>query len=193
MRNSTLIAAAAMALAAAACGKKDAATDVAINDSATVNEASLNNAMNGTAAAPMGDADFANAVAAGGHYEIDSSALAATQASSAGVKSMASMIAADHKKAGADLKTAASAAPSPFTPADGLTTKQKADLAALKAAKGAEFDKLYVAQQIAAHQEALSALQAYAAGGATPSLKSFASATATAVQGHLDKLNALKL
>ena len=192
MRNSYLLAAAALAIATVACSKKEPAQNAALNDTTLVDN-TVSGDMNTTAAAPMGDADFANAVASGGRYEVDSSNLAATRASSPAVKSLASMIAADHKKAGADLKAAASKAPSPFTPADGLTTKQKADLEALKAAKGAEFDKLYVSQQIAAHEEALSALHGYAAGGATPSLKEFASKMATAVQAHLDKLNTLQL
>lgn len=143
------------------------------------------------ATAPLGSADFANAIAGGGRFESESAALAATKASSADVKSLAAQISGDHKKAGDDLKTAAGASSPPFTPLASLNAKQKTDLDALRGLTGAEFDRLYVNQQIAAHQEAVAVLTSYAAGGASPQLKDFAAKVLPTVQGHLDKLAAL--
>lgn len=193
MRKLLLIAAAAGAIATAACKKQDAVDNAVVSENAAT-EANLAAEGNTSAAAvALGDSDFANTIAAGGHYEIDSSDLAPKQGASASLKSLAAMIAADHKKAGDELKAAAAAATPKVVPSDTLTAKQQSDLSALKAANGAAFDTLYVSQQIAAHQEALAALKAYAASGASPSLKAFASKASTVVQGHLDKLQAVKL
>ena len=60
-----------------------------------------------------------------------------------------------------------------------------------KAAKGADFDKLFVEQQIAGHKAALDALKAYSAGGDQPSLKEFATSVIPTVEGHLTKLEAM--
>lgn len=191
MRYSLLLAATALTITTAACDKKEPANDATLNDMAANMNAEAD--MNAIAAAPLADADFANAVASGGHHEIVSAELAAKQAASADLKALAGMIGADHAKAGAELKAAAAAATPAVTPADTLTAKQKADIDALKAAKGADFDKLYVSQQIAAHEEALAALTAYAAGGSSDSLKAFAAKTVPVVQGHLDRLHAMKM
>jgi putative membrane protein len=52
---------------------------------------------------------------------------------------------------------------------------------------------LFVEQQKEGHQKALDALKSYAADGDQTSLKTFASKAAPVVQGHLDKLNAMKM
>jgi putative membrane protein len=72
-----------------------------------------------------------------------------------------------------------------------LPADLKAKLDALKAAKGADFDKLFVTQQTDGHKTALDALKAYSAGGDQPSLKEFATTVIPTVQGHLTKLEAM--
>jgi putative membrane protein len=193
MRNLFLITVAAGAIATAACTKHDAVDNNVVNETASTDANLAAQGNTAAAAVALGDQDFANALAAGGHFEIDSGDLAAKQGGSAELKSLAAMIAADHKKAGAELAAAGAAATPKVVPSDTLTPKQQGDLTELKAASGAAFDTLYVSQQIAAHQEALAALKAYAASGASPSLKAFATKATVVVQGHLDKLTALKL
>ncbi|MEO7541708.1 MAG: DUF4142 domain-containing protein [Sphingomicrobium sp.] len=188
MRLPLTAAIACLAILGAGCNKQPKTDE--LNASNETVGADSNGAAT-TAAAALGSADFANAIAGGGRFEIESAALAATKASSADVKSLAAQISADHKKAGEDLKAAAAASSPPFTPLASLNAKQKTDLDALKGPTGAEFDRLYASQQIASHQEAVQLLTSYAAGGASPQLKDFAAKVLPTVQGHLDRLSAL--
>lgn len=188
MRLLIIAAAASLAVVSAGCKKQPDASEV---DAANqLNDTGDANASATVPVTALGSADFANAIAGGGRFEIESADLAASRATSGDVKELAAMIAADHKKAGEDLKAAAGASTPSFTPLASLNAKQKADLEALKGA-GSNFDSLYVTQQIAAHQEAIAILQGYAANGSSPQLKDFAAKVLPTVQGHLERLNAL--
>ena len=63
---------------------------------------------------------------------------------------------------------------------------------ALGQASGADFDRTYMTQQVAAHTQTLGVGQAYASGGDVPALKDFASTVAPIVQTHLDRARALQ-
>ena len=56
----------------------------------------------------------------------------------------------------------------------------------LRGAKDGDFDNRYLAQQVDAHNEALTLMDRYAKDGDTPAVKSFAAKTKVAVQEHLD-------
>ena len=56
---------------------------------------------------------------------------------------------------------------------------------------GAEFDAAYAKAQVEAHQMTLDALKAYAADGAVPTLKSFATELVPVVTAHLNMAKAL--
>lgn len=187
MRLLIFAAATGLAIVSAGCKQEPSSTD--LNASNQINETS-DSAAARDAGAALGNADFANAIAGGGRFEVESADLAASKATSADLKALAAMIASDHKKAGEDLKAAAGASSPSFTPLASLNPKQKAALEALKLV-GANFDSVYVTQQISAHQEAVDVLSNYAAGGTSPQLKEFATKVLPTVQGHLDKLNAL--
>ena len=187
MRLLIIAAATSLAIVSSGCKKEPSTSD--LNASNQLNETG-SAAATGDAGAALGNADFANAIAGGGRFEVESADLAASKATSADLKALAAMISADHKKAGEDLKAAAGASTPSFTPLASLNAKQEADLEALKAA-GSNFDSVYVSQQIAAHQEADQVLSNYSAGGTSPQLKEFATKVLPTVQGHLDKLNAL--
>ena len=148
--------------------------------------------MNGTAVpAATTAAEFANMAAASDQFEIKSSQLAATQASSAGVKSYAAMLVQEHTKSTNDLKAAASQGSPAVTPAPQLTAEQQANLDALVKARGPAFDTLYAQLQVPAHENALAMLQGYAARGDQPALKAFASKTAPVVEKHLEQARGL--
>lgn len=141
---------------------------------------------------PLAAADFASTVAASDMFEIQSGKLAETRARSAAIRDFGAMLVKQHTQSSADLKAAASsAAPSVAVPTV-LPAEQEAKLTALKAANGAEFDRIFVQQQLEAHQKALDVLTAYAAAGDTTSLRDFASKTVAVVQAHLDKVRTLK-
>lgn len=70
-------------------------------------------------------------------------------------------------------------------PAPGIGGDQSMFLAALQSARGADFDKLYVRQQVLAHRAALATQQGYAASGDDAAIRSVAAATVPIVAAHL--------
>ena len=198
MRIATLTSVAALALAAAACnsGNEPAndlstdanlAGDMAANDVLGANAATDNEA---AVAMPTDANGFATAVAASDLYEIESSKLAATKSSSTPVKELAARLLTDHQKSTAELKTAASQAKVTVAPA--LDAEKQAMLDQLEGASGAEFDRLFLAQQKTAHQKALALLQSFARGGDTEPLKAFARKASGVVEGHIEHLNGIR-
>lgn len=126
---------------------------------------------------------------AGDLYEITSSKLV-LHSTNPKLKSFASMMIDNHMKSTAMVKTAATKSGlKPKAPA--LTAKQKADIAALKAASGADRDALYVTQQKAAHQEALALHQDEAATGTAIPLKTAAKKIVPVVEKHISLLNSM--
>jgi putative membrane protein len=83
------------------------------------------------------------------------------------------------------LKAAIQASGQAITPPADLPADKQAKLDALNAASDADFDKTYMDGQVAAHQDALALMQAYAANGDTVQIKDFAGKTAGVVQTHL--------
>jgi putative membrane protein len=69
-----------------------------------------------------------------------------------------------------------------------LSSKQRANIASLRAKTGAEKDALYLRQQLPAHQEALALMQGYSSSGTSPMLKQAAGMIAPVVQGHIDMI-----
>ena len=78
------------------------------------------------------------------------------------------------------------------TPPTGLDDRRKGLIDNLNAASAADFDKTYLAQQEAAHSEALTLMQGYADHGDDAGLKAGAAKAAPKVQAHLDKVKALQ-
>ena len=196
MRLILTTAVASLAIMTAACNNTaDETAEANMADDMAMNDMAMNdmNMANGMAMAPMAAADFAAAVAATDMYEIAAGKLAQTMATMDECKTFGAMLVTDHNKSTADLKAAAGAAsPAVMVPA-AMPADMQAKVDALKAAKGAAFDKLFIEQQKEVHQKALATLQSYASGGDVPSLKAFAGKGAPMVQGHLDKLNAMKM
>jgi putative membrane protein len=95
------------------------------------------------------------------------------------------MMVRDHTNTTMALKGAIRHAGLPAPPPPKLSDQQQANLATLKAARGPDFDRTYVQQQIEAHQTALGVMQAYAAGGDNRVLRKAAAQTAPIVRRHL--------
>jgi putative membrane protein len=198
MRIGTLTTVAALALAAAACnnnqgGGNDISTDANLAGDAAANDVLGANAAtdNEAAVAMPTDANgFATAVAASDLYEIESARLAASKSQSTEIKELAGHLLTDHQKSTAELKTAASQAKVTVTPA--LDAEKQTMLDQLKAANGAEFDRLFLEQQKTAHQTALALLQSFARGGDAEPLMAFAQKASGVVQGHIEHLNGIK-
>jgi putative membrane protein len=138
------------------------------------------------AAAAVSAADYAAQAAASDLFEIESAKLAQEKARNADVKAFARMLAADHEKSTAELKAAAAKAQPAIAIAPAMDAGQQANIQALRATSGADFDKLFISQQIPAHEKALGLVQGYASAGDIQALKQHASKVAGPIQRHLD-------
>lgn len=201
MRLLLTAAVASLAIATAACNNERADnTDVNISDDAMMNDgmnadmnADMNMAGNNSSAAALAPAEFVAAAAGSDMYEIESGKLAQSKGSSDAIKQMGAKLVTDHTKSSNDLKAAAAATSPAVTVPTALPADHQAKLTALKAASGAEFDRLFVEQQKAAHQMTLGVLQGYASGGTAGPLKDFATKTAPVVEAHLNQMNSMNM
>lgn len=120
---------------------------------------------------------------AGDVFEITTSMMAMQHSRNPQVRAYASMLIGDHtmltNNALASAKSAGVMAPPPV-----LSAAQRGMITQLMSA-GASFDRVYLQQQVPAHQMALSMMQGYAAGGDTPALRQAAAGAVPKVQAHL--------
>jgi putative membrane protein len=197
MKRAMMLAAAGLAaLSLAACQKKDEAATPA--DPGTTNE-TVNAAQDATSAA-VGAASsavgqvstdaFVTNAAISDMYEIQAGQIAQKKGQSAGVKDFGKMMVTEHTAMSNEMKPLVTAAGK--TPPTGLDERRKGLIDNLNAAGPADFDKVYLSQQEAAHSEALSLMQGYADHGDDAGLKGGASKAAPKVQAHLDKVHALQ-
>jgi putative membrane protein len=78
------------------------------------------------------------------------------------------------------------------TPPSDLDQRRQGLLDNLRAAASADFDRIYINQQVAAHKETLTLLSGYAQNGDDAGLKDLATKATPKVQGHLDKAQSLQ-
>jgi putative membrane protein len=199
-------AAAAAALTLSACNKNQAgnrtpATTEANATNATPGQAGpVNQAQDATGAAvgamsasTMGSHDtgaFVSNLVQGNMYELDAAKIAEQKAKNADVKAFAKMMVTDHTKLGDEAKPVI--AKSGETAPTDLDQRRKGFLDNLKAAPAADFDKTYMDQQVAAHDETLTLLQGYAKNGSNADLKALADKATPVVQKHDDAAKKLQ-
>ena len=172
----------AAALALAGCGGADDAA-----------EAPANRFLKADSAAPApAAADYVGLAAAGDQYEIQAARLALDKSDSAEVRGLAQMIRADHQRSTARLAEDAADAGSPIASPPSLSREQEADLARLRAAATAAFDREYLGRQVRAHEQALRLAFAYARGGDRPALRRHAASTIAPIQTHLIRARRLE-
>jgi putative membrane protein len=133
---------------------------------------------------------FVSNAGQGDMLEIEEAKLVQTRSKNAEVKAFAKMMASDHaamSKAMGPLITAAGK-----TPPTELDQRRKGFVDNLRAAKDADFDKVYIDQQVDAHKEALDLMQGYGDNGPDAGLKAAASKATAKVQAHLDHARAIQ-
>ncbi|WP_309087259.1 DUF4142 domain-containing protein [Phenylobacterium sp.] len=197
MKRAYLIAAAAVsALALTACSRQEAANNEANpGQSQPVNAAqdAVGAAVGQVSASTMGanstEAFVANA-AMSDMYEIQAGKLAQEKGQSADVKAFGKMMVADHTAMSNEMKAAAQAAG--VTLPTELDQRRKGMIDNLNAANGADFDKVYMAQQDAAHAEAHTLMTGYAENGDNATLKALAQKAAPKIQAHHDRVKQLQ-
>lgn len=202
MRLLLTAAVASLALTTAACNNTaddtadaNAADELAVEDMPMDDMAmnDVNMAGADTTAMPLTAAAFAAMIAGGNLYEIEAGKLAETKAVNEACRKMGTMLVTDHTKQQDMLKTAAAASVPSVTLPTTMPPEHQANLDALKAATGAEFDRLFLAQQKEAHTKMLAALKSYSGSGDSPSLKAFAAKAAPGVEQHLNKVASMKM
>ena len=123
-------------------------------------------------------------------FEKKSSQLVLRTTHDAGVRKFANMMVTDHTKSTSMVKSAAmKAGLHPKPPM--LEDKQQQMLTELTNAKGSDRDHLYIQQQKAAHQEALSLQQDYASTGDAAPLRGAAGNIVPVVKHHIEMLEAM--
>ncbi|PVE55468.1 DUF4142 domain-containing protein [Rhizobium rhizogenes] len=139
-------------------------------------------------AAPMMVVDrstFVSVVSSANEFEIKSSELALQNASSGDLKGAAKMIIADHQKAGEKLKGILDKKEAPPPSPIVLSPKHQKMLDQLQAAKGKDFDTLYLDMQVQAHLEAIALFRTYAGSGDDQTVVGFAKETLPSLETHL--------
>jgi putative membrane protein len=117
-------------------------------------------------------------------YEIQSSQTAMRRTRDARVREFARMLVDDHRRSTEQVAAAArEAGLHPRPPM--LEPAQRQMLRQLERATARQFDRLYLRQQISAHQQALGLHQRYARNGDAPPLRRAAAGIVPVVEGHL--------
>jgi putative membrane protein len=135
-------------------------------------------ARNGASLAYVGKAG------AGDLYEIRSSEIAVQRTRDPRVRALARMLITDHNRSTQQVLAAARASGLRPGPAM-LEPAQRGMIGELQRAPAARFDRVYLAQQITAHQQALNLHGRYARTGDLPALRRVAAGIVPVVQGHL--------
>ena len=123
-------------------------------------------------------------------FEITSSQMAVMRSQNPDVKRFASMLIDHHTRTTNVLLTQAKAAGMPPPPAV-LGPQKRALIDQLMQAGAADFDRLYLQQQIPAHEQALALHTTYAASGDTPQLRAAAAGAVPFVRQHLEQARAM--
>lgn len=147
------------------------------------------NAMTG--AAPKAE-DFVKMVAISDMFEIESSKLAATNASDSKIKMFAEKMVKDHTGTTTELKGLVSAGKVKAELPAALDSSHQSKIDKLKGLKGADFDKQYDSDQETAHKDAVSLFERYAKSGENTDLKAWAGKTLPHLQEHLKTAQDMK-
>ncbi len=138
----------------------------------------------------MTPAEFVATAGASDLYEQQSSKLVLETTADPRVKSFATMMVGDHIRSTADVKAAAARAKVAAVPPK-LMPLQAELIAQLQAEQGPARDAAYIAQQKAAHGQALAVQTAYAADGTAAPLKSAAGKIVPVVEHHIEMLKTM--
>ena len=155
------------------------------------------------AAAPVGQASAATigantvegyvpAAAMGDMYEIQAAGIALSRSTNARVKELATMIRTDHTAASNLFKAPAAAdAPNLALPTT-LDQRRQGLIDNLNSASAADFDRVFLDQQIAAHSEALTLHRGFSDNTGAPGLASHARTVVPKIEGHLRMAEQIK-
>lgn len=150
------------------------------------------NAAPGDASAALPTSDYVMKAGQSDQFEIQEGQIASTMGKSPAVKNFGMMMVTAHRRTTQALQNAMKQKGETPPPPPALTADQQAQIDQLRGMTGAEFDRTYISQQLASHQEALAVQANYAKGGSDPKLRAVAGQTVPIVQGHLNTLTTLQ-
>jgi putative membrane protein len=140
---------------------------------------------------PEATQDFIDKTAVANKFEIDTSRLALKYGKGEDVKKFAQQMIDDHAKVGEEFKATLKLA-NITPPSDTLDMTHQAKYAKLRVfTTEAGFDSSYVAEQLAAHEEAVKLFKAHATNDPTPAIKDFAAKTLPKLEHHLEMVREL--
>jgi putative membrane protein len=139
---------------------------------------------------PMAPAEYVATAGASDLYERTSSQIVLASTRNPKVRAFATMMIQDHGKSTAAVKAAAMKSRVKPTPPK-LNPLQTELVAELNAETGQARDAAYIAQQRAAHGQALNVQKAYAADGTAAPLKAAAAGIVPVVEHHIEMLKAM--
>ena len=129
--------------------------------------------------------------AASDMFEIQSSQMALTRAQNPAVRQYAQMLITHHTQTTQQLMAAAQAAGMSPPPMMQIPLVQRM-MTQLQQASGANFDRVYLSQQVPAHEMALALHSNYAQRGDTPALRAVAAGAVPLVQQHLNEARRMR-
>jgi putative membrane protein len=193
MKNILIAGAASLALLAA-CNQGD--------DTAAQNTSEAVNATQDAAAGMVGQTSaatlgantvdgFGTNLAVGNMYEIEAARTAQTKSNNADVKALAAMIEEDHTAAGEKLRSTASTAAPDVTMPTMLDQRRQGMIDNLNAAAPDDFNRVYLDQQVAAHNETLTLLNGFSNNSDAPALATLAREMIPTITKHRDRAQAL--
>jgi putative membrane protein len=140
--------------------------------------------------ARTGAGTYVRMAASSDTYETQSSKLVLAHAGNPDVRRFAQMMVSDHANTSAAVMAAAKAASigKPGGPIERHTMMLKK----LREAGHAKMERMYVDQQVTAHEEALALHSGYAAQGDNPRLRAAAAQAVPIVQRHLDEIRRIQ-
>ena len=192
--RTTLLIACPLVLGLAACNSNKTADErsAAADAEATATATAAAVGANGAATQlPLTAQAFIDAAAASDIFEIESARIVQGTGPGQPLTAFTQMMLRDHQASSEQLKEAANAGGgTAFPDQQKMTDEQKDNLEALRSA-GSEMGKLYLTQQVTAHEKALAVLRNYAASGDNQALMAFAAKAVPTVSRHLDEVKKL--
>jgi putative membrane protein len=191
MINKSILVASLAVLSLAACNKESGGAPDQQNQAANAVQDHAAGVV-GTVAAPAGattDDGFVTNAAIGGMYEVQAGQIAAERSGNARIKALGLKMVADNGKAGDELKPIAAA--QNLTVPTALDQRHQGLIDNLRGATNEDFDRVYLQQQEAAHNETAMLLGDYGRMGGNAALKGWAAKTLPVVQMHQHMIDEL--
>lgn len=178
----------------AACSQGDDTAGQNANEAVNATQDATSGVVGQTSAMTMGANTvdgFVTSLAVSNMYELEAAKIAVAKSGNAEVKALANMILTDHTAAGEKLAAAApTAAPGVAIPTT-LDERRQGLIDNLNAATADDFDKVYLDQQVAAHNEALTLLNGFKDNSDAPTLAALAGELVAPVTTHRDRARTL--